>query len=98
MSTTVTMRPRRLSTPAISPDDSGTRGQPFRHEHVLHPGDRQPEQLAADQRGDEFGTAPSVVSVLLVMLASLISGRTCLNAVRPELALCRRAEPVHAAG
>jgi hypothetical protein len=25
MSTTVTMRPRRLSTPAISPDDSGTR-------------------------------------------------------------------------
>ena len=25
MSTTVTMRPRRLSTPAISADDSGTR-------------------------------------------------------------------------
>ena len=25
MSTTVTMRPRRLSTPAISPGDSGTR-------------------------------------------------------------------------
>src|SRR5665213_1874815 len=30
-------------------------GQPLRHEHVLHPRDRQPEQLAADHRGDEFG-------------------------------------------
>ncbi len=30
-------------------------GQPLRHEHVLHPRDRQAEQLAADHRGDVFG-------------------------------------------
>ena len=29
--------------------------QPFRHEHVLHPRDRQAEQLAADHGGDVFG-------------------------------------------
>jgi hypothetical protein len=33
--TTVTMRPRRLSTPAIRPDGSGTPRPPLRHEHVL---------------------------------------------------------------
>src|ERR1700722_2721151 len=29
--------------------------QPLRHEHILNPRDRQPEQLPADHRGDVFG-------------------------------------------
>ena len=55
MSIAVTIRPRRLSTPAISGAASGTRVKPVEHEDILHARDREAEQLASDRRGDVFG-------------------------------------------
>ena len=47
MSIAVTMRPRRLSTPAISGAGERHARERDRHEHVLHALDRQAEQLSA---------------------------------------------------
>ena len=63
MSIAVTMRPRRLRTPAISLRGQRHAGQPIGHEHVLHARDRQAEQLAADHRGDVFGDRRSALSI-----------------------------------
>ena len=49
------MRPRRLSTPAISGGASGTRVSRSGMNTSCTRDDRQAEQLAADHRGDVFG-------------------------------------------
>ena len=68
MSTTVTMRPRRLSTPAISPDDSGTRvsrsGMNTSWTREIGKPNNCPPIMAVTYSA----TAPSMVSVLVVML------------------------------
>src|SRR6478735_5465275 len=70
MSTTVTMRPRRLSTPAISADDSGTRvsrsGMNTSCTREIGSPNNCPPIIAVTYSE----TAPSVLSFLLVMLVS----------------------------
>ena len=72
MSIAVTMRPRRFSTPAISRERQRHAGDALGHEDVLHAGDRQAEQLAADHRGDVFDHGAFAGSVLLVIAYLLI--------------------------
>src|SRR5665811_1235339 len=74
MSTTVTMRPRRLSTPAISPDDSGTRvsrsGMNTSWTREIGRPNSWPPIIAVTYSP----TPPSVVSIL-VMLVMAVSSR-----------------------
>src|SRR5450756_2518741 len=70
MSITVTMRPRRLSTPAISPGDSGTRvsrsGMNTSCTREIGRPNNWPPIMAVTYSA----TAPSMLSVLLLMLLS----------------------------
>jgi hypothetical protein len=64
------MRPRRLSTPAISPDDSGTRVSRSGMNtsctrEIGSPNSRPPITAVTNSE-----TAPSIFSVLLVIVAS----------------------------
>ena len=72
MSTTVTMRPRRLSTPAISPDDNGTRvsrsGMNTSWTREIGNPNNCPPIIAVTYSA----TAPSMVSVLLVVPLVLV--------------------------
>src|SRR5688500_14443380 len=83
MSTAVTMRPRRLSTPAISPDDSGTRvsrsGMNTSCTLEIGSPNSWPPIIAVTNSE----TAPSVLSFLLVMLVPY---------ARAELVSCRPVE------
>src|SRR5947209_5178266 len=71
MSITVTMRPRRLSTPAISREDNGTRvsrsGMNTSCTREIGRPNSWPPIIAVTYSA----TDPSTVSVLLVMLSSL---------------------------
>src|SRR5213079_1159202 len=71
MLTTVTMRPRRLSTPAISADDSGTRvsrsGMNTSWTREIGRPNNWPPITAVTYSA----TVPSMVSVLVVVMCSL---------------------------
>src|SRR3984893_11194956 len=77
MSTTVTMRPRRLSTPAISPGDSGTRvsrsGMNTSCTREIGSPNSWPPIIAVTYSP----TPPSILSVLLVMAVSLGPAELC---------------------
>ena len=66
MSTTVTMRPRRLRTPAISPDDSGTRVSRSGMNTSWTREIGRPNSWPPITAVTYSATVPSVVSVLLV--------------------------------
>src|ERR1700733_315688 len=70
MSTTVTMRPRRLSTPAISADDSGTRVSRSGMTTSCTREIGRPNNWPPIRAVTYSATAPSVDSVLVVILAS----------------------------
>src|SRR5882724_7536473 len=65
-------------------------GQPLRHEHVLHPRDRQAEQLASDQGGDIFGDGAFDGSGLAAHALILMPG---LNLFMPPPGSSRRSAP-----
>ena len=68
MSTTVTMRPRRLSTPAISLDDSGTRVSRSGMNTSCTREIGRPNNCPPITAVTYSAMVPSVVSVLVVML------------------------------
>jgi hypothetical protein len=68
MSTTVTMRPRRLSTPAISPDDSGTRVSRSGMNTSCTREIGSPNNCPPITAVTYSAMVPSMVSVLVVML------------------------------
>ena len=72
MSTTVTMRPRRLSTPAISPEASGTRVSRSGMNTSWTREIGRPNSCPPITAVTYSATAPSLASVLLVMLASFM--------------------------
>ena len=68
MSTTVTMRPRRLSTPAISADDSGTRVSRSGMNTSCTREIGRPNNCPPITAVTYSATVPSMVSVLVVMV------------------------------
>src|ERR1700742_1627794 len=72
MSTTVTMRPRRLSTPAISWDDSGTRVKRSGMNTSCTREIGRPNSWPPITAVTYSTTAPSMVSVLLVIALSTL--------------------------
>src|SRR5882757_10730788 len=85
MLTTVTMRPRRLRTPAISEDDSGTRVNRSGMKTSWTREIGRPNSCPPITAVTYSATVPSMVSVLVVMVASLpCVRRACLRRV-PDL-------------
>ena len=84
MSTTVTMRPRRLSTPAISAEDKGTRvsrsGMNTSCTREIGRPNNWPPIMAVTYST----TVPSMVSVLVVMVAILDPYAVRLNLFMPR--------------
>ena len=72
MSTTVTMRPRRLSTPAISADDSGTRVSRSGMNTSCTREIGRPNNCPPIMAVTYSATVPSMVSVLVVMVIHLV--------------------------
>ena len=82
MSTTVTMRPRRLSTPAISPDDSGTRVSRSGMNTSWTREIGRPNNCPPITAVTYSATVPSMVSVLVVMCCSTLAA-VRLNLLMP---------------
>ena len=72
MSTTVTMRPRRLSTPAISADDNGTRVSRSGMNTSCTREIGRPNNCPPIKAVTYSVTVPSMVSVLVVMCTYLV--------------------------
>ncbi len=78
MSTTVTMRPRRLSTPAISADDSGTRVSRSGMNTSCTREIGRPNNCPPITAVTYSATVPSMVSVLVVVvICSYLVGASC---------------------